>query len=130
LANACCAQRDEFRQRLRYDIALTMLVWLALGGIKLSSYWQWLFRGEAVPIGDCFKFALAAVCQVQLAMAMAFEDAMMQAVIHVIRIHVSHYMLVLARDLDRILKHYQVRRCFAGSNAIVKTACYANRRIT
>ena len=41
-----------------------MLVWLALGGIKLSSYWQWLFAGEAVPIGDCFKFALAAVCQV------------------------------------------------------------------
>ena len=119
---AASLQLAEFRQRLRYDIALTMLVWLALGGIKLWSYWQWLFAGEAVPIGDCFKFALAAVCQVQLAMAMAFEDAMMQAVIHVIRIHVSHYMLVLARDLDRILKHYQVRRCFAGSNAIVKTA--------
>ncbi len=55
------------RQRLRYDIALTMLVWLALGCIKLSSYWQWLFFGEAVPIGDCFKFALASVCQVQRA---------------------------------------------------------------
>jgi hypothetical protein len=85
-----------------------MFLWLVLGGVKLSSYWQWLFSGEAVPIGDCIKFGLAAVCQVQLAMAMAFEDAMMQAVIHVVRMHVSHYMLVLGRDLDRILLHYQV----------------------